>query len=70
MNGHCIVQSHLRALCIKFRPARAGSPHVNGKVERAQRTIRDEFWFWVDLKSDHLQDELGVWLMCHYCSHT
>ncbi len=70
MNGHCIVQPHLRALCIKFTPARASSPQVNGEVERTQRTLRNEFWFWVDLKSNDLQDELGVWLMYYYYSHT
>ena len=33
-----LVQDQLRAWRVKFRPIRPRSPHLNGKVERAQRT--------------------------------
>lgn len=32
----------------KFRPIRARSPHLNGKVERSQQTDRNEFWASVE----------------------
>ena len=38
------VQERLRERRIKFRPIRPRSPHLNGKVERAQRTALEEFW--------------------------
>lgn len=41
-------QKTLRAKQIKFRPIRARSPHLNGKVERSQQTDRNEFWATVD----------------------
>lgn len=41
-------QKVLRAKRIKFRPIRARSPHLNGKVERSQQTDRNEFWATVD----------------------
>ena len=34
---------------IKWRPNRARSPHLNGKVERVQKTNLDEFYSTVDL---------------------
>ena len=43
------VQEQLQAWRIKFRPIRPRSPHLNGKVERAQRTALEEFWATVDL---------------------
>jgi len=49
-------QDALRAHYIKFRPNRPWSPHLNGKVERSQRTDhvhagmnRMEFWTTVDV---------------------
>lgn len=41
-------QKVLRAKRIQFRPIRARSPHLNGKVERSQQTDRNEFWATVD----------------------
>lgn len=38
------VQRRLTAETIKFRPIPPRSPHLNGKVERAQRTVLEEFW--------------------------
>jgi transposase InsO family protein len=55
------VQEQLRAWRIKFRPIRPRSPHLNGKVERAQRTALEEFWPEADLKGSGLPDELAEW---------
>ena len=38
------VQDQLRAWSVKFRPIKARSPHLNGKVERVQRPALEEFW--------------------------
>jgi len=53
-------QDALREQHIKFRPNRPAAPHLNGKVERSQRTDhvhagmnRMEFWSTVDSKADH-----------------
>ncbi len=37
------VQDRLMEWGIKFRPIKPGSSHLNGKVERTQRTDLDEF---------------------------
>ncbi len=55
------VQDQLRDWHIKFRPIRPRSPHLNGKVERAQRTALEEFWPSVDLKDASLPDQLDEW---------
>jgi len=34
----------LRRLGIRHARIRPRSPHLNGKVERAQRTVREEYW--------------------------
>ena len=46
---------------IKFRPIRPASPHLNGKVERSQRTDLDEFYSTVDVKSPDLPQRLQEW---------
>jgi transposase InsO family protein len=46
---------------VKFRPIRPRSPHLSGKVERAQRTTLEEFWSTVDLAVGDLQDRLDEW---------
>ena len=46
---------------IKFRPIKPRSPHLNGKVERSQRTDLDEFYSTVDLKDPDLKDRLSEW---------
>ena len=43
------VQQALMARCIKFRPIRPASPHLNGKVEGSQKTDRDEFYSTIKL---------------------
>lgn len=55
------VQERLKEYAIKFRPIKPASPHLNGKVERTQRTDLDEFYSSIDLKRADLAEELGYW---------
>jgi transposase InsO family protein len=55
------VQDRLREWCIKFRPIRPRSPHLNGKVERVQKTALEEFWPTVDLADPELDRMLAEW---------
>ncbi len=58
----CDVQQHrLREWRITFRPIRPRSPHLDGKVERVQRTAREEFWPTVDLPGTDVADRLAEW---------
>ena len=54
-------QEKLMEYGIKFRPIRPRSPHLNGKVERSQRTDLDEFYPTVDVKSSDLSQRLQEW---------
>lgn len=54
-------QERLLEWRIKFRPIKPRSPHLNGKVERSQRTDLDEFYATVDLKDPMLVDQLSEW---------
>ncbi len=55
------VQGRLKEYGIKFRPIKPASPHLNGKVERSQRTDLDEFYSSIDINSPNLAEELGYW---------
>ncbi|MBY0280819.1 MAG: IS481 family transposase [Alphaproteobacteria bacterium] len=55
------VQEKLLEWGIKFRPVRPASPHLNGKVERSQRTDLDEFYSAVDIKDPNLEELLSDW---------
>ena len=55
------VQEYLMEVGIKFRPIKPRSPHLNGKVERGQRIVLDEFYSTVDLSSDNLAEQLDEW---------
>lgn len=55
------VQDQLRSWSIKFRPIRPRSPHLNGKVERVQKTALEEFWPTVDLDDPELATRLAEW---------
>ena len=46
---------------MKWRPIRRGTPHLNGKVERAQQTTLQEFYSVNDLGRPDLSDELGYY---------
>jgi transposase InsO family protein len=59
------VQRRLMAETIKFRPIPPRSPHLNGKVERAQRTVLEEFWPTVDARAADIGEQLAVWVH-HY----
>lgn len=59
------VQRRLMAEAIRFRPTPPRSPHLNGKVERVQRTVLEEFWPTVDPKAPDVADRLAEWVH-HY----
>lgn len=54
-------QDKLKEYAIKFRPVKPRSPHLNGKVERSQRTDLEEFYPTVDLKDSELPEKLRDW---------
>ena len=59
------VQQRLRDWRIKFRPNRPRAPHLNGKVERVQRTALEEFWPTAGLEAPELPSRLEDW-RCFY----
>jgi len=62
------VQEKLKEYCIKFRPIKPHSPHLNGKVERSQKTDLQEFYSIVGFDSPDLEDEIEQWQF-HYNWH-
>ena len=56
------VRDRLLTLRIKQRPIPPRTPHLNGKVERAQKTMLDEFYATTSLDSPTLADDLEDWL--------
>jgi transposase InsO family protein len=54
-------QEKLMEYGIKFRPIKPASPHLNGKVERSQRTDIEEFYATADLEAPDLSDRLREW---------
>ncbi|HSU31503.1 MAG TPA: IS481 family transposase [Bryobacteraceae bacterium] len=58
-------QEKLMEYGIKFRPLKPASPHLNGKVERSQRTDLEEFYATVDLRAEDLAERLDDWQV-HY----
>ena len=50
---------------IKFRPIKPRSPHLNGKVERSQKTDMQEFYSTVSLDDPKLMEKLDLWQF-HY----
>ena len=55
------VQDMLIEMKIKFRPIKPFSPHLNGKIERSQRTDLDEFYSSIDIKNSDLAQQLLEW---------
>jgi transposase InsO family protein len=55
------VQRLLMEWAIKFRPIAPRSPHLNGKVERTQRTDLEEFWSAVHPKDAEIETRLSEW---------
>lgn len=55
------VQEKLKEYGIKFRPNKPASPHLNGTVERSQKTDKAEFYATVDLSANTLKDLLAQW---------
>src|SRR3954453_14911379 len=58
-------QEKLMEYGIKFRPLKPASPHLNGKVERSQRTDLEEFYATVNLCAEDLAERLDDW-QSHY----
>jgi len=54
-------QERLMEYGLKFRPIKPRSPHLNGKVERSQKTDLEEFYPTVDLQAHDLHDRLSEW---------
>jgi transposase InsO family protein len=54
-------QEKLMEYGIKFRPIKPASPHLNGKVERSQRTDLEEFYPTVDIQGKDFSDRLREW---------
>lgn len=49
-------------LSIKSRPNKPGSPHLNSKVERSQKTDLEEFYATADLSDfNRLREGLSAW---------
>jgi len=61
------VQRRLQGWRIKFRPDRPRAPHLNGKVERVQRTALEEFWPTAVLEAPELPSQLETW--CRFYNH-
>ena len=55
------VQEKLMEYCVKFRPIKPRSPHLNGKVERSQKTDVQEFYSTVALNDPELEDKVEQW---------
>jgi len=55
------VQELLKQYGIKFRPNKPASPHLNGKVERSQKTDKTEFYATVNLEAKDLNNQLAEW---------
>ena len=55
------VQKYLLEQSIKFRPIKPGMPHLNGKVERSQKTDLDEFYATTNVTSLDLEGLLDEW---------
>jgi transposase InsO family protein len=56
------VQERLFEWGIKFRPSRPASPHLNGKVERVQKTMLIEFYATVNMEDADLSLRLAEWV--------
>lgn len=59
------VQEKLMDYRIKFRPIKPRSPHLNGKVERSQKTDLQEFYSTVSLDDPDLEAKLEKWQFHH-----
>lgn len=62
-------QEELAAHFIKYRPNRPGAPHLNGKVERTQKTDKEEFYSTLNLNNSKLdlKKKLAEWQ--HFYNH-
>ena len=56
----------MMTLGIKFRPNKPASLHLNGKVERSQKTDKAEFYATVDIDSDENYRKVVDTVNAHY----
>ena len=54
-------QRAMQTNCIRFRPIRPRSPHLNGKVERSQKTDKFEFYPTIEPSDPELAVRLEEW---------
>jgi len=55
------VQKYLLSQSIKFRPIKPGSPHLNGKVERSQKTDLSEFYPTISFTDPEIDLRIEEW---------
>jgi putative transposase len=56
------MQQKLMKLSIKFIANKPGYPHLNGKIERSQKTDGEEFYLITDLSDfKKLREVLSIW---------
>ncbi len=55
------VQRLLMEQSIIFRPLKPGMPHLNGKVERSQKTDLSEFYSVAGISCPDLEEQLDEW---------
>ena len=46
-------------LGIKFRPNKPASPHLNGKIERSQKTDKTEFYATINIESENISENIN-----------
>lgn len=63
------VQRYMAKQSIKFRPIKPASPHLNGKVERTQRTDLEEFYATADLRSSDFKQLIEEWQFFYNWPH-
>lgn len=64
------VQLKMMKYCIKFRPIKPAFPHLNGKIERSQKTDLEEFYATAELDDfEKLREELKCWQFFYNWQH-
>lgn len=64
-----VFQEELMVHFIKFRPIKPRTPHLNGKVERSQKTDKAEFYSQLNLKDKNLDLTLLLASWEHFYNH-
>jgi len=64
-----LFQEELMSHFIKFRPIKFRSPHLNGKIDRSQKTDKAEFYSLLNLRDMSLVLELLLADWEHFYNH-